>query len=326
MIPDAVKDLNPWARLRVVVAGVAANAALCLLVGLLVLAGLPSWAVTLPEPSGAAVLRSIPPGSPLASALRPGDSIAALQDVLIVDGAGEVVALLKEHLEATRARSAGLLKAAASGGLEGGRGEQLHDQGLLSLKALNATVARLVGEARLSRLEEAGLLSPEAFCTHLDLMEGEDEEEGGQQQQQQQAPSCCSFDALVGQSSSATTTDASTSCFAYLPPHTAGVGAADGEQLRLTCLPARELALHSHVVGVQKASRGDRGRPFCFRHVSVPPNVLVKVMTAGEGLGGGRATRGEMWTGGGCFERVLASTHRDRSPSAAAAPSCLRGG
>lgn len=284
-IPEAVKDLNPWARLRVVVAGVIANVGLCLVLALLALAGLPSRLVTLPEPGGGAVLRSIPPFSPLDAALRPGDSIVGLQDVPIVDGAGEVVALLEEHMKATRARSANLLRSAVVDGVgrtEAGLEEQQHGDGpSLSMSALNATVARLIGGAWLSQLEAAGLLSPELFCTHLDIMQGEQEDEGGRN-----TPSCCSFDALVGREQhSPTNVDVdggagafSTSCFAYLP-----AGAADEQgRLQLTCLPARELALHSHAVGVRQAGApGDRGRPFCFRHVSVPPNVLLKVNDMG---------------------------------------------
>ncbi len=289
LIPDTIKGLNPWARLRVLSAGVAANAALCLALALLATADLPSRLVATPEPGGGAVVRALPPQSPLAAAMAPGDGIAALQDVPITEGAAELVALLGAHAETTRARHVSLIHAAGGAG-EGGTT-------LLSLAALNATVTRLVDEARLPGLEEAGLLLPEALCTHLDLTDGEDEED-----EDRPVPSCCSFDALVGRSHASASdpytagSAAATSCFAYLPLGKEEKDGGRGDRLHLTCLPARELALHSHVVGLgaagSAAGRGDRGRPFCFRAVAVPPNVLLKVIVKG-----GEARKGAVLLG-----------------------------
>lgn len=314
LIPDAIKAVNPWARLRVLTAGVAANALLCVLAALLLLVDAPARLLTTPDPHGGAVLRSLPPYSPLHAALTPGDGIAALQDIPISDGAAELVGLLAAQAEATRARARALLRAATAATAAGEGGVGASSQRLdaaspspspPSLAALNATVAGLLaGDARgLAALEAAGLLAPEAFCTHLDLTEGEDEGDEGRP-----VPGCCAFDALVGRRP--TTTDgggaqggdatSTSTCFAYLPVvggKTQDAGEREEEErqkLRLTCLPARELALHSHVLGLlggplaggsSKAARGDRGRPFCFRPVSVPPNVLFKVREEGRMAG-----------------------------------------
>jgi hypothetical protein len=288
LIPESIKTLPPWPRLRVLVAGVAANAALCLGLALLLAAGLPTQLIASPDPNGGAVVRSLPPRSPLGAAIRPGDGVASLQDVPISDGVAELVSLLRLQAETTQARYASLLHASTGEGGVGGEGRTA----AVSLASLNATVTRLVAEASLPKLEAAGLLPPEALCTHLDLTEGEDEEE------RWTVPGCCRFEALVGRPP-ATDGTAATTCFAYLPAGERGHAHPRPHSylhLHLTCLPARELALHSHVVGLgaagSAAARGDRGRPFCFRPLCVPPNILLKVRKV-TGKRGGRGRQGK---------------------------------